>query len=748
MWNSYSYLGRLADSHDYKWFGLNGLNAKESLAQYGIAARYMGCEYECYVPDPDEEDCSIYFVTTEGYIEERLQNCAQLAKFMFEKRITLRDFMKLQITEQLHLLCDFFNIIDFLELNIDECYERDMIVLNDTPFTDIDCDNYSITKRYSDVKKMDIYIVRLKKYTSEKIKAKRIEVAHKYGGGYSGFRAYVFNNIDSAKSFVEEVFNEKHMKEVDVKSTQKVNTKKPLLVEDFADKSFEPLHKAIQSVVDDFGNGIVSESEFVNILDDYHAFKGIPGVKRIFRIIAENGYLSDWTDENTDISTAFIAKTANSIALKYGFNEVWVNNSITTILVALGYATTEATYMQDLKDSTKYPSELFKSYDSYNKKCLSYEYNEINRDSYLPDRKGVLYSGDKKALVSKGDFSQSSYSIRQGTMYVAPNSWAIPSGNQSAEIELFIPNSVVAIGYRAFSNTFIRNLEIPSSVKYIGSLAFCSSSFSNISLNEGVEYIGDTAFKYTNLARISLPKTLKYVGGNAFPKGIQIINQSDFLSVRDGIIYNKEETLLMCCTSEDAVIHLPDTVEEINPKAFNFNIDLINIELSKSLRKIGRSAFSNCENMKSIILPESLEEIDDWAFEECEELYSLEIPHKVKKIGKNIIALCSSLSNVRCFSPYFDVIDDALYDIKKKKLIAYFGIDREYEVKKGTKIIGESAFQNITSLKKITLPKSVTLVEFWAFEDCTGLEEVRVLNPSCEFDYCGIDENIIKRVVK
>ena len=85
-------------------------------------------------------------------------------------------------------------------------------------------------------------------------------------------------------------------------------------------------------------------------------------------------------------------------------------------------------------------------------------------------------------------------------------------------------------------------------------------------------------------------------------------------------------------------------------------------------------------------------------------------------------------------------MDDALYDVKEKKLIAYFGIDREYEVKRGTKIIGKYAFRNITSLKKVTLPKSVTLVEFFAFDDCTELEEVRALNPACEFDDCGVDD--------
>lgn len=674
MWTDYSYLGRLSDAHDYKWFGLKGLNAKDSLAQYGIAARYLGGEYECYAPDPEEDDCSIYFKTTGVYIDYFLQNSPQLAKFMYEKRITLNDFKLLGIPEKIHLLCDFFNIIDLLELNIDECYERDTIELDDT---------------------------------------------------------------DDVKSLEEEAN--------DALTKKKIRIKNPLLVEDFADKSFVPLLKAIQTVVEEFGIEIVSKSKFVNILDDYHGFKGIPGIKRIFHIFADNGYLLDWTDDNINITDAFIAKTSKTISLKYGFNEDWVKNSMAAILVALGYAYTESNTKQGPKGTANYPSKYLDSYDLYINKCGSYIYNKIKKDSYLPDKKGVLYSSDKMALVSIGEFSRSSYFIRKGTMYIAPNAWRIPYESQATELELYIPDSVVAIGYCAFLNTCIHNLEIPSSVKLIGWMAFQDSKLSNITLHDGLEYIGNAAFKYTNLVSIRLPKTLKYVGGDAFPNGIEIINQSDFLSVRDGMIYNREETFLMCCTSKEAVIHLPDTVEEINPYAFSYNSNIINIELGKSLRKIGRRAFSNCEKLKSIILPESLEEIGDGAFEECEELYSLEIPPKVIKIGSNIIESCSSLSEVRCLSPYFEVVDDALYDVKEKKLIAYFGIDREFEVKKGTKIIGQDAFQNITSLKKVTLPKSVTLVEIWAFDDCTELEELRVLNPACEFEFddCGVDDGKI-----
>ena len=657
-----------------KWYGLKGLSAEDSLAQYGIAVRKMGSEYECYAPDPDEDDCSIYFKTTGVYIDYYLQSSPQLAKFMYEKRITLNDFKLLGIPEKIHLLCDFYNIIDLLELNVDETYERNRIVLDDASSVDKDSEDGEVSESME----------------------------------------------------------------------KRVKTKNPIIVEDFSDKSFEPLLKAIQTVVEEFGAEIVSKSKFVNILDDYHAFKGMPGVKRIFHTIVNNRFISDWTDDNANITNAFIAKTAKSISIKYGFNEDWVKDSMTAIFVAQGYATTEATPKQEPKGIAKYPSEYFNTNNSYNNKCESYKYNEIKKDSYLPDRKGVLYSSDKKALVSKGDFSQSSYSIRQGTMYVASNAWDDPSGNQITEIELFIPNSIVAIGSCAFSSVCIHNLEIPSSVKFIDWMAFYGSKCSNITLNDGLEYIGNNAFWGTNPVRISLPKTLKYVGYDAFPKGIEIVNQSDFLSVKDGLIYNREKTLLMCSTSQDAVIHLSDTVEEISQDIFAYNWNLIHIELGGALKKIDYRAFSYCKKLKSIQLPESLEEIGDKAFEYCEELYSLEIPSKVKKIGSNIFQGCSSLSEVRCLSPYFEIVDDALYDIKKKKLIAYFGIDREYEVKRGTKIIGEYAFCKITSLKKLTLPKSVNLVESWAFEGCDKIEEIRALNSDCKFDdYCVDDDDKI-----
>lgn len=123
-------------AHYYKWFGLYGLKAKDSLSQYGIAARCLDLEkfeYECYAPDPDEDDCSIYFITTEDYIEEHLQKSPQLSLFFKDTNVSLREFKLMEITDKLHLICNNFDIIKFLELDIDECFEKDSIKLDDLP---------------------------------------------------------------------------------------------------------------------------------------------------------------------------------------------------------------------------------------------------------------------------------------------------------------------------------------------------------------------------------------------------------------------------------------------------------------------------------------------------------------------------------------------------------------------------------------------------------------------------------------
>ena len=83
--------------------------------------------------------------------------------------------------------------------------------------SNIDTDNYSITKQHNNKKDVDIWVVRDKgERTSRDTYLKRKEKAKQHGGGYwSNFvKGFVFNNSDDAKSFADETFSISEPKEV------------------------------------------------------------------------------------------------------------------------------------------------------------------------------------------------------------------------------------------------------------------------------------------------------------------------------------------------------------------------------------------------------------------------------------------------------------------------------------------------------------------------------------------------------
>lgn len=124
----------IRSAHNYEWFGLFGLTAKESLIEYGIAARCIDLEkyeFECYAPDPDEDDCSIYFITTEDYIEERLRKHRELSTFLIQNNLSMKQFRLMEITEMIYVTALHFDLIDLLGLDIDETFIRTELSLDD-----------------------------------------------------------------------------------------------------------------------------------------------------------------------------------------------------------------------------------------------------------------------------------------------------------------------------------------------------------------------------------------------------------------------------------------------------------------------------------------------------------------------------------------------------------------------------------------------------------------------------------------
>ena len=116
------------------------------------------------------------------------------------------------------------------------------------------------------------------------------------------------------------------------------------------------------------------------------------------------------------------------------------------------------------------------------------------------------------------------------------------------------------------------------------------------------------------------------------------------------------------------------------------------ISLPKSLKEIGRYAFSGCAALKEIEFPDGLQTIGDGAFRNCTALTKVIVPDSVTTIGSDGFSGCSGLTEV--------------------KLPAWLGT------------ISDSLFQSCSSLTSIVIPAGVSKIDSWAFVNCTRLNTV------------------------
>ena len=192
-------------------------------------------------------------------------------------------------------------------------------------------------------------------------------------------------------------------------------------------------------------------------------------------------------------------------------------------------------------------------------------------------------------------------------------------------------------------------------------------------LIDGILYdvsgIGDGVFKSVSVDEFVVSRNNKY------------------FKVEDGILYNKEGTVLYAYPSgnknQDITISL--TTEEISPYAFYNAVNLVNINLN--------------ENLKYIL---------DYAFRDCVSLQSITIPKNVISIGEGAFKMNS---------------DSALESINFA----------------GTEIlsIGDEAFYGLNSLKSFVLPASLSSIGDGAFYGCSGLETIDASRNSYFNEYNG-----------
>ncbi len=163
-------------------------------------------------------------------------------------------------------------------------------------------------------------------------------------------------------------------------------------------------------------------------------------------------------------------------------------------------------------------------------------------------------------------------------------------------------------------------------------------------------------------------------------------------------------------------VELQGEFKELPANAFSGCVKLEKVILNNSLEKIGESAFFGCENLKSIIIPDSVESIGDDAFGSCTSLEEATIGQNITSLGKNVFDGTDLYNNAENW------VDGVFYVGNYVAGAIISKVPSELVVKDGTKLICNSAFRQFRGLKSVTLPKTLTVVDDYAFQGCSYLE--------------------------
>ncbi len=154
---------------------------------------------------------------------------------------------------------------------------------------------------------------------------------------------------------------------------------------------------------------------------------------------------------------------------------------------------------------------------------------------------------------------------------------------------------------------------------------------------------------------------------------------------------------------EDAQVVIPEKIDGKNVTVigkcvFEDNQTITDVVLPNTVKEIDYKAFASCKNLKNINFPDELEKINLYAFTTCHSLEKIDLTN-VKTIGECAFQLCISLDEITVGGGAETIVDHAFHGCHAVDTLIF---------ENGVKTIKSTAALNMFSLKRIIIPASVT----------------------------------------
>lgn len=298
-----------------------------------------------------------------------------------------------------------------------------------------------------------------------------------------------------------------------------------------------------------------------------------------------------------------------------------------------------------------------------------------------------------------------------------------------------VPDGVQTIGDSSFSGCKnLKSVSLPDSLKTIGSGAFQEcESLTSVNIPEHVTEIGWDAFMdCRSLKTITIPASVESLRDVDFMRctSLESINvdsaNKNLVSV-NGVLFNKDKTVLIQCPAKKTSVTIPATVRAFSYYAFSDCADIKTLNIPASVEDIGN--LMNCKSLESItvdsnnknyssdsgilynkkkteliicprnksgkvVIPDTVEEIQWHAFGNCKKITDVKLPASLKRVEYGAFNDCTAMK--------IDKMPNNLTSVAYK------------------------AFGNCTNLKSADMPKTLNYLDPFAFDGCTNLTAINI----------------------
>ena len=366
------------------------------------------------------------------------------------------------------------------------------------------------------------------------------------------------------------------------------------------------------------------------------------------------------------------------------------------------------------------------------------------------------------------------YNAKKSSLWTSSGGPFLNAGKNSGGVTVTFGSGVTNIPDSIFdasnndNRPRIKSVTIPSSVTEIGGYAFegCAE-LTSVSMGSGIVTIGSYAFSGTGIKTITIPAKVEVVKYGAFNEckylttikynakkssvwtssGGPFLNagkNSGGVTVTFGSgVTNIPDSIFDASNNDNRPriksVTIPSSVTEIGGYAFEGCAELTSVSMGSGIVTIGSYAFSGT-GIKTITIPAKVDLIKYGAFNDCKYLTTINYNAKKssvwtssggpflnagKESGGVTVTFGSGVTNIP------KSIFDASNNDNRPRL-------KSVSISSSVQTIEDYAFEG-TDITSISIPASVTNINYQAFANCSKLTTIKIYNKNAAINRYAFD---------